>query len=275
MMTIGELKAGAGKGFADMLYLKLDRSIGAGVASGGRLQRGSQGLAGMIGHAPTGEDSDIPCRCGARGCLEALASGEAIARDAASAARDGRSRYLAEMLERNGEINAADVSHGAQLGEAYCADVLARSGRLVGQSLAPLVNLLNPAIVVLGGVVAQSGDILLAAVREAIYRQAHPLVTRDLLIVRSQLSGSAGLVGAAHVVCDEVFAPATMQDWIVHGSPRRDPAFIAYLEAEKARSRMAAPERPKPHAARPAAIRGDDKKTGDRRLATGLDSRPT
>jgi predicted NBD/HSP70 family sugar kinase len=243
VMTIGELKAGAGKGFADMLFLKLDRSISAGVASGGRLHRGSQGLAGMIGHAPTGEDSEIVCRCGARGCLEALASGEAIARDGANAARDGRSRYLAEMLERNGEINAADVSDGAQLGEAYCADVLARSGRLIGQRLAPLVNLLNPGIVALGGGVAQSGDILLAAVREAIYRQSHPLVTRDLRIVRSQLGGSAGLVGAAEVVCDEIFAPVPMRDWITRGSPRREPAFLAWLEAETARSRKAARER--------------------------------
>jgi predicted NBD/HSP70 family sugar kinase len=223
-MTIGELKAGAGKGFADMLFLKLDRSISACVSSGGRLHRGSQGFAGMIGHAPTGEDSEIVCRCGARGCLEALASGEAIARDGANAAREGRSRYLAEMLDRNGEINAADVSHGAQLGEA-------------------LVTLLNPAIVVLGGGVAQSGDILLAAVREAIYRQSHPLVTRDLRIVRSQLGGSAGLVGAAELVCNEVFAPLSMQEWIARGSPRRGPAFVAWLEAETARSRKAARER--------------------------------
>ena len=133
------------------------------------------------------------------------------------------------MLERNGEINAADVSHGAQLGEAFCAEILARCGRLVGQCLAPLVNLLNPAVVVLGGAVAQSGDILLAAVREAIYRQSHPLVTRDLRIVRSQMGDSAGLVGAAEIVCDEIFAPASMQEWIAHGSPRRYPAFVAWL----------------------------------------------
>jgi len=246
MMTIGELKAGAGKGLADMLFLKLDRSIGAGVAAGGRVQQGSQGFAGMIGHAPTGEDSEIPCHCGARGCLEALASGEAIARQGASAAQDGRSRYLAEMLERNGEISASDVSHGAQLGEAFCAEVLARCGRLVGQSLAPLVNLLNPAIIVLGGAVAQSGDILLAAIREAVYRQSHPLVTRDLRIVRSQMGSSAGLVGAAQVVCDEIFAPAMIKEWIAYGSPRRRPAFLDFLEAEKARKRKAAREQSQP-----------------------------
>ena len=239
MMTIGELKAGAGRGLADMLFLKLDRSISAGVASEGKLHRGSQGFAGMIGHAPTGEDSDVLCHCGARGCLEALASGEAIAREGAAAARDGRSRHLADLLERDGEVTPADVGHGAQLGEAFCAELLARCGRLVGQSLAPLVNLLNPAIVVLGGSVAQSGDILLAAVREAVYRQSHPLVTRDLRIVRSQMGGSAGLVGTAQVVSDEVFAPAMLQDWIASGSPRRRSAFLAFLESAKALDRKA------------------------------------
>jgi ROK family len=150
------------------------------------------------------------------------------------------------MLERNGEISAADVSHGAQLGEAFCAEVLARCGRLVGQSLAPLVNLLNPAIIVLGGAVAQSGDILLAAFREAVYRQSHPLVTRDLRIVRSQMGSSAGLVGAAQVVCDEIFAPAMIKEWIAYGSPRRRPAFLDFLEAEKARKRKAAREQSQP-----------------------------
>ena len=168
-----------------------------------------------------------------------MASGDAIARQAGRAAQDGRSRYLAEMIERNGEISAADVSHGAQLGEAFCAELLARCGRLVGQSLAPLVNLLNPAVVVLGGAVAQSGDILLAAVREAVYRQSHPLVTRDLRIVRSQMGDSAGLVGAAQMVCDELFATAMIREWIALGSPRRSPAFLAFLHAEKARERAA------------------------------------
>jgi predicted NBD/HSP70 family sugar kinase len=239
MMTVGELKAGAGQGFADMLFLKLDHSIGAGVAAGGRVQQGAQGVAGMVGHAPTGEDCDVACHCGARGCLDAVASGNAIARQAARAAQDGRSRYLAEMIERNGEIGAADVSHGAQLGEAFCAEILARCGRLVGQSVAPMVNLLNPAVVVLGGAVAQSGDILLAAVREAVYRQSHPLVTRDLRIVRSQMGDSAGLVGAAQMVCDEMFAPAMIREWIALGSPRHSPTFLAYLQTEKARARAA------------------------------------
>ena len=241
MMTFGEFKHGACQGAGDLLFVKLGHSIGAGMVSAGRLHRGSQGLAGMIGHAPTGESGGAACHCGTKGCLEALASGEAIAREAQLAAQDGRSRYLADMAGLNGEVTATDVGHGAQLGDAFCADLLSRCGRLVGESLAPLVNLLNPAFVVLGGSVAESADVLLASFREAIYRQSHPLVTRDLRILRSQMGETAALLGAAHLVLDEVFSPAYLGDWIAHGSPRRRPSFQDFLESERGKRRAPAP----------------------------------
>ncbi|HLW90912.1 MAG TPA: ROK family protein [Roseiarcus sp.] len=239
MMTFGEFKAGVCQGGGDLLFVKLGHSIAAGSVSGGRLHRGAQGFAGMIGHAPTGE-SDIVCHCGAKGCLEALASGDAIAREARAAATDGRSRYLADINGRNGEVTATDVGHGAQLGDAFCAEFLARCGRLVGASLAPLVNLLNPAFVVLGGSVTESAEVLLASVREAIYRQSHPLATRDLRILCSQLGGTAALIGASRLASDEIFSPAMLQDWIAFGSPRRLPSFLASLEAERARASIGA-----------------------------------
>ncbi len=241
MMTLGEAKVGAGRGANDILCISIDRSISAGVVSDGRLHAGAQGRAGLIGHAPKGEGGDLTCHCGARGCLDVVASGDAVARDANAAAREGRSRYLAEMLERRGEVSADDVSHGAQLGDRFCAELLAHAGRLVGESLAPLVNLMNPAIVVLAGSLGHSGEILLAAVREAIYRSAHPLATRDLRIVRSELGGSAELVGAARLASEEIFATANAREWIPHGSPRHQPSFEAYLAKAKAVRRKATP----------------------------------
>jgi predicted NBD/HSP70 family sugar kinase len=246
MMTLGELRAGAGQGAQDLLCVRLDRSISAGVISNGRLHAGAQGLAGLIGHAPTGESGDTACHCGAKGCLDVVASGGAVARAAFLASRTGRSRYLAEMIEREGEVTANDVSHGAQLGDALCAELLAHSGRLVGENLAPLVNLLNPAVVVLAGALAHSGEIVLAAVREAIYRRAHPLVTRDLRIARSQLAGSAELVGAASLAADELFQLERARAWIPSGTPRRQPAFLAFLAEAKARKRNPSPPPVKP-----------------------------
>ena len=246
-MTMGELKAGAGQGAADVLCVRIDRSISAGFVSGGRIHSGANGRAGLFGHAPTGEATDVTCRCGTKGCLDALASGEAVERAALIAAREGRSRYLAETLGRQGDITANDVSHGAQLGDAICAEMLARSGRLIGESLAPIVNLMNPAVVALAGPLAHSGEILLAAVREAIYRRSHPLATRDLRIVLSQLAGSAELVGAACDAVEGLFASA--RDWILVGSPRRQRSFQAFLAQAKAiRRRPTAPTAKKPPA---------------------------
>ena len=142
MLTLGEMRAGGARGVLDVLCVRLDRSVSAGVASNGRLHRGAQGRAGLIGHAPTGEGGGrLICHCGARGCLDVVASGEALARQALAEARAGHSRYLAEVIERQGQakVTANEVIQGAQLGDApFCAEMLARSGRLVGEAVAPL-----------------------------------------------------------------------------------------------------------------------------------------
>lgn len=148
-----------------------------------------------------------------------------------AAAEDGRSPYLAQALARQGELSVVDIGHAAQLGDLFCVDLLGRCGRMVGEALAPLANLVNPALIVIGGVVAESGgDSLLAGIREAVYRQSHPMVSRDLQIIRSQMGASSGLVGAAQVVVQELFAPGTLQGWIGLGSPLRHPDFQKRLE---------------------------------------------
>lgn len=251
MMTVGEMKAGDGA--ADMLFVKLGRSITAGLVINGRLHRGVQGVAGMIGHAQTSETSEAPCRCGKRGCLESIVGADAIARSGREGAETGASRFLADVLGRTNEVTVADVANGAQLGDAFCAELAARCGRLLGESLAPLANLLNPSVIVLGGSIVQAGDILLAALREAVYRNAHPLVTRDLRLLRSRMGGSSGLIGAAQLAAGELFLPEMVQRWIPHGSPRRLPDLATLAAAARARHRLDA--RREPPAPPPATLR--------------------
>jgi predicted NBD/HSP70 family sugar kinase len=237
MMTMGELLAGTGVGIRDLLFVNLSRSVTAGVVSDGRLHRGAHGATGLIGHMPTGEESDVPCRCGIKGCLESLVGSDAVAREGARAAADGRSPYLAQVVKRGDPIVAADVGQGAQVGDAFCAEFMSRCGRLLGAGLAPLVNLLNPALVVLGGSVPQTGDVLLAAVRESIYRLSHPRATRELRILRSQMGGTAGLIGAGRMVADALFAAEFLPDWIALGTPRRLPSVQARIDASRAARR--------------------------------------
>ncbi|SFQ73128.1 ROK family protein (putative glucokinase) [Amycolatopsis arida] len=225
-MALGELRAGSAKGQWDILYVKIGTGIGAGLVSGGQLHRGSQGCAGDIGHAAMTDDPEVVCRCGNIGCLEALAGGAALARDGLAAAREGRSEFLAEVLATTGTVRAADVSRAAQSGDRTSVELLTRAGRLVGSLLATLVSFYNPALVIIGGGVAGAGDLLLAAVRETVYRRSLPLATRELRIVRSTLSDQAGLVGSAFMVIDELFAPERLAHWIDRGSPAGAPELV-------------------------------------------------
>lgn len=247
MMTLGESRAGSGVGVDNILFVKIGRSISAGLITGGRFHLGAQGAAGLIGHMATDSDSTVVCRCGNTGCLEVVAGEDAIIREAVGAATDGRSRLLADALAANGSITANDVANAAQLGDAFCTDLLASRGRLVGATLAGLANALNPSLIVLSGAIVQSDDIFLAAIREAVYRRSHPLITRDLRIVRSQMGYSSGLMGAAIAVVEELFEPSFLVSWVGDGSPLSAPEVKGAIES--ARRRISnGPDRPQPPA---------------------------
>jgi predicted NBD/HSP70 family sugar kinase len=220
-MTMGELHAGAGQALSSMLFIKVGRRIGAGIVSEGRLYRGAQGATGLIGA--------LPVHLGDRvGTLDAMAGSDMILREGRLAAETGRSGFLADHLRRGGEVTALDVAQAAQMGDEACAEILTTSGRLIGQVVATLTNTLNPEVIVLSGSIVQTNDIMLAAVREAVYGASHPLVTRDLRIIRSQMGSSAGLVGAARAAAELLFAPAFLKDWVMQGSPLNHPAFTAF-----------------------------------------------
>jgi glucokinase-like ROK family protein len=220
VMGLGELRNGAGRGASDLLYIKVGTGIGAGLISNGRLHRGAQGCAGDIGHIeidrPDGDS--VLCRCGNLNCLEAFAGGAAIARDATVAAVAGRSPRLATVLTTSGALQAADVAWAAGHGDHVSVELLARSARLLGENIARMVNFFNPAVIVIGGGVANSGDSYLANVKQIVIKRSLPLATRSLHIVRSSLGPEAGLIGAAFMVADELFSQELLGDWI-HDHP--------------------------------------------------------
>jgi glucokinase-like ROK family protein len=221
LMALGELRSGLGRTERDLIYIKVGTGIGAGLVSGGQLHRGAQGCAGDIGHVAV--DRSVVCRCGNTGCLEAAAGGAALARDATILAESGESQYLRDLLAEGRMLTARDVSDGAEHGDAACHALLTQAGTLIGQTLAQMVNFFNPSLIVIGGGVANSGDLFLAAIRQAIYHRSLPLATRDLRITRSPLSNFAGLSGAAAVVIDELFEPGRLAHWIADRSPHGYP----------------------------------------------------
>lgn len=217
-MTMGEFHAGAGVGHRTMLFVKVGKRIGAGLVSDSLLFRGAQGAVGLIG--------SVPVSTGDRqGTLEAMAGSDAVAREGRAQAESGASPILAEQARRGSEITAIEVAQAAHMGDAAAIEILSQSGRLIGQVVATLANMLNPELIVLSGSIAQTNDILLAAAREAIYGASHPLVSRDLQIIRSHMGSSSGLVGAAIVAAEGMFSPAVLRDWIMAGRPQAHPLF--------------------------------------------------
>jgi glucokinase-like ROK family protein len=223
LMALGELRAGLAQDETDVVYIKIGSGIGAGLISAGRLHRGAQGAAGDVGHVAVGGYDSVICRCGNPGCLEAIAGGAALARDATTAAAEGRSSFLAARLAERVKLTVRDVIEAADHGDAAAVELLNRSGNLVGQMLATLVNFYNPSLVIIGGGVAMAGDMYLATIRQDVYRRSLPLATRDLRIVRSSNIETIGLRGAAFVVLDELFSRTHLGRWINDGTPAGRP----------------------------------------------------
>ncbi len=175
-----------------LVFVKVATGIGAGIISGGQLHRGAQGSAGDLGHVAAPHGEGILCRCGNEGCLEAVASGPAIvARLAEQGIHVKDSRALLE-LSRSGSPEAVAA--------------LRQAGREIGAVLASIVSLLNPSVIAIGGLLAQSNDGLLAGIREVVYGRSLPLATGELQIVAARTGDHAGVIGAATMVIQHVLS---------------------------------------------------------------------
>ena len=219
LMALGEVAKNHEKKYNELIYIKIGSGIGAGILTHGRLHRGAQGCAGDIGHIAVAGVADVVCRCGNVGCLEAVAGGIAIARDALSAVENSKSSYLRERLKVNKKIEASDVIEGAKSGDKWCVDAINAAGQQVGKILATLVNFHNPSLIVLGGGISNAGDSLLASIRETVFKRSLPLATRDLEIRIGKESDTTGLIGAAEMVISELFSPSILKQWVVGGIP--------------------------------------------------------
>ncbi|WP_425501417.1 ROK family transcriptional regulator [Phytoactinopolyspora mesophila] len=205
LMALGEQHSGVAKSAPSFLFVKIGTGIGCGIIVGGQLYRGVDGCAGDIGHIRVEEVGPM-CACGNTGCLEAYFGGAALARDALAAVRNGRSPALAALLEEKGELTAADVAQAVSRGDGHAVQLIRDGGNRVGWVLASLVSFFNPGLIVIGGRVARLGHPLLAEVRGVVYRRSPPLATGNLPIVLSEMGDDAGVVGAAALISEAVYA---------------------------------------------------------------------
>jgi glucokinase-like ROK family protein len=204
MMALGELRAGAGAGVDNFIFVKIGTGIGAGIICHGLVHRGSTGSAGDIGHIRVDPAGPI-CHCGNTGCLEKVAAGPAIAARAMDAARNGSSPTLAKKMEAGGMLRAEDVGAAAREGDRAAIEIIQSSGRMVGDVLAGLVNFFNPSVIFIGGGVAGIGNQLLSSIRQAVLNRSTALATRDLVIRYSPTGPDVGMIGAIHLALDHLF----------------------------------------------------------------------
>ncbi len=155
---------------------------------------------------------DPQCRCGNLGCLESLVGGWALARD------------LNAQLNTTDSHDARDVIRHVKQGESAALASIRAAGRTLGEAIAYATSLLNPSVVVIGGILATTGDDLVAGVRELIYQRSLPLATRHLQITPTKFKTRAGIAGAAYLVLDHVLDPSTIDQALSTG---RLP-FLAY-----------------------------------------------
>ena len=195
VMALGE-RSVAWRGVDNFLLVKVATGIGAGLISGGELQRGAQGIAGDIGHVQVARGVDIPCQCGNRGCLEALASGPAIARALRREGIDAHTGNDVVDLVKRGNIEAIQAVRQAV--------------RDIGDVLTTCVSLMNPSVIAIGGSMARVGEHLIAGVREVVYTRSTPLATEYLSIVQSVAAQRAGVTGAAMLAIEHVLSPESL-----------------------------------------------------------------
>lgn len=205
LMALGELWR-LQRSLQNFLVIKVGTGIGCGIVCHGEVYRGANGSAGDVGHICV-DQSGPRCHCGNLGCVEAMAAGPAITRMAAEAAERGESPVLAELMKLNGSLTAMDVGQASRNGDAAANGIIQRSGNLIGQMLASVVNFFNPSHVFIGGGVTQIGPLFLASVRQSIYHRSLALSTRHLEIQYTPLGGQAGVIGTGVLAMQESLRP--------------------------------------------------------------------
>jgi glucokinase len=194
--TMGEWWKGAAQGAKNVVGITIGTGIGGGIIMNGVLYHGSSDVAGEIGHT-TIDSTGRYCRCGNYGCLEAYASGPAIALRAREALERDEVSMLRRMVDgRLDEISAATIYAAANAGDALALEVVRDTARFLGTGIGNLLNILNPDVVVITGGVTQAGEPLFEPLRAEVKRRAFRPAVDACRIVAGTLRSSAGMVGA-------------------------------------------------------------------------------
>ena len=197
--ALGELKFGAGQDCENFICMTVGTGIGSGIVINGKLVRGASNAAGELGHIKLQMHEGPLCGCGDYGCLEAFASGPSIVAMAEEYISGGKSTKFREMAS-GGEITPYIVAEAAKLGDPVAKRIFTKVGEYIGFGLASVVNLLNPEKIIIGGGVADAGDILIEPIKDTIKKRAMVVAGSAVEIVPAKLANTAGVIGASLLI---------------------------------------------------------------------------
>ncbi len=201
--ALGEHRYGAGRGVSHLIYMTISTGIGGGIIAENKLYLGARGLAGEVGHQ-TLEASGPRCNCGNVGCLEVLAAGPAIARNAGDALRTGRASKISERV--NGDvasITAKEVIDSAREGDALAREILERAGLYIGLGIVNLLHDFDTQLFVIGGGVATNAwEFLYPAMIDVLGKHAMPAMREGVRVVQAGLGPDSVLAGAVALALD-------------------------------------------------------------------------
>lgn len=185
------------------LYLHLGMGVAAGIIIDGRLYYGKSGFAGEFGHTPFFNNEKI-CMCGKKGCLETEISGTAIEEYMANEIRNGVNTILKERYEAGENIRVDDIIEAAKNSDILSIDIIEEAGEKAGKSIAFLINIFNPEVVIIGGILSQAGDYLMLPLQSAANKYSLGLVYKDTRFRLARLGAEAGCTGAAMLIRNHI-----------------------------------------------------------------------
>ena len=195
-MAFGEYMEGCVKGERNILFINVSWGLGAGIIIDGNLYKGKSGYAGEIGHNFF-INNELMCHCGKKGCLETEVSGSAFVRIVKEKLKNGESSSI--TLDENGDFTLQDVITATCNEDTLCIEVVESMGYKLGQSIAGLINIFNPELVVVGGILSMTGEYFIHSIKSAILKYSLNLVNKDTKIVLSKLKEKAGVVGSCMI----------------------------------------------------------------------------
>ncbi|AYK06542.1 ROK family protein [Brevibacillus laterosporus] len=197
--ALGEMWRGAGQGTDNLVAITLGTGIGGGIIIDGKIVHGVKGVGGEIGHVTVNPDGPL-CNCGKKGCMERYGSATAIIVGIETAAKEGRSAYLAKQLAEKGSLTAKDAFDAAAEGDLVAQEVIDQAAFYTGFGLSHIANLLNPAKIVIGGGVSAAGDALFSLIRKSFNSYTWKIAADSCEILPATLGNDAGVIGAGWLV---------------------------------------------------------------------------